>query len=388
MELSVYDSIDGLGPAALAPLSGGLDFSYGLLRAVERSLWGHLGVRYLAVEDGGGVAAFTPVYLGSNLNFNALLPQAVQASYALQVAQLGVGAAYTVAVVGSLISDRGGIPMHPELGDRRGALALLLAAFDELARESHAHLTLIKDVHESLPAEERAQMRAAGYSEGFSLPTIRIDTDYPSWEDYLSRHLSKNGRKHARKQFRHAEGRYALRTVSDFAALVPAVYPLMRRVFLKAKYQFEELPPRFFAECSGSENPQTELILCEEAGDGGGGNGNGGEIVGAMLVFYDHRQQLDKRIGVDYDRPDSGLIYNLLNYQGLIRAIERGIPVVELGQSAYLPKTRYGGELTDQYLMLKAHSAALKPTLPLQRVWMRRYRAEAIREQVARGVAV
>ena len=121
MRAKVYESIDDIGAERLKPLRAGLDFSYGLLRAMERSLWGELLVRYVTVEaeDGGGpVLAFTPVYVGSNLNFNALLPKAIQRGYDLLVGGLGSAVATRVALAGSLISDRGWIPMHPELADR------------------------------------------------------------------------------------------------------------------------------------------------------------------------------------------------------------------------------------------------------------------------------
>ena len=83
MRATSYETIDAIGADALAPLPTGLDFAFGLLRAMERSLWGELVVRYLTVEDDTGkVLAFTPVYIGSNLNFNALLPKVVQAETA------------------------------------------------------------------------------------------------------------------------------------------------------------------------------------------------------------------------------------------------------------------------------------------------------------------
>lgn len=375
MDIRISRSIEELGSGSLTELDGGLDFSYGLLRAIERSLWGRLEVRYLTVEDGDGPVAFTPVYLGSNLNFNALLPRFVQSSYAAMVAGLGVGFGYSIAVVGSLISDRGWIPTHRRLTDRAAALRLLLVAVDELARSAGCDLCLLKDIHEEYPAEERGLMRRSGFSEGYSLPTIHINTRHGSFEEYLQRHLTKNGRKHARKQFRKAEGRYELRAVEDFAPLVPRVYPLLRATFLRARYQFEELPPRFFSECSGSEHPRTEMILCEQDG----------AVAGALLVFYDAHQQLNKRIGIDYRRSDSGLIYNLLNYEGIRRAIERGISTLLLGQSSYLPKTRMGGELTDQYLLIKGYRPLLRVSLPVQNLWMRRYRAARVLAEVERG---
>src|SRR5688572_8935676 len=86
----VHASIDDVGASRLAQLQTGLDFSYGLLRAMERSLWGELAVRYATVEDDcGRLLAFTPVYVGSNLNLNALLPRAIQDGYNALVSFLG-----------------------------------------------------------------------------------------------------------------------------------------------------------------------------------------------------------------------------------------------------------------------------------------------------------
>jgi predicted N-acyltransferase len=235
---------------------------------------------------------------------------------------------------------------------------------------------MLKDIHRDFPTAERAVMRGAGFTEGFSLPTVRVNTAYASFEEYLTKHLSKNGRKHARKQFIKAEGVFTLRVIDDFEEMIPRVFPLHRAVFLKAKYQFEELPPRFFVECARSTSPKSELVVCETAD---------GRIVGSLLIFYNDREQQNKRIGIDYSNAESGLVYNLLNYTGIQRAIARGIGTLWLGQSSYLPKTRFGGELEDQYLLIKAHDPVLKPTLPLQRWWMSRYSAANILAGLEKG---
>lgn len=369
MHVHVYDSIDAIGQERLAPLPATLDFSWGILRAMERTLWGDLVARYITVENDHTVLAFTPVYIGSNLNFNALLPKFIQTGYNALIDGVGMAMATRVAVVGNLISDRGWIPMHPQLADRKGALRLLLAELDRVAKQHRAQLAMLKDIHRDFPAQERGVMREAGYTEGFSLPTIRINVSYSSFDEYLARQLSKNGRKHARKQFHKAEGLYTLQAYDDFEHLVPKVFGLHRAVFLKAKYQFEELPPAFFVECSRSGNPKTELVTCTRAD---------GRLVGSLMIFYNDWEQQNKRIGIDYAIPDSGLIYNLLNYTGIRRAIDRGLTTVWLGQSSYMPKLRLGGELDDQYLLLKAYDPLLKPTLPLQRLWMNRYSAASV----------
>jgi len=380
MRSNVYKSIDDIGAPRLEALPTGLDFSFGLLRAMERSLWGDLLVRYVTVEGADGVVlAFTPVYVGSNLNFNALLPKPLQSGYNAMIRGIGMRMATRAALVGCLISDRGWIPMLPEVKDRAGALRLMLAEFDRISKEHSVQLCMVKDIHSDFPIEDRKLIQDSGFTETYSLPTIRINTAYASFEDYLAKGLSKNGRKHARKQFHKAEGKFSLRAVEDFAPWIPRVFGLYRAVFLKAKYQFEELPPRFFSECVGSVNPKSELVICERAD---------GRIVGSLLIFYNGQEQQNKRIGIDYEIADSGLIYNLLNYTGIQRAIDRGIRTLWLGQSSYLPKSRLGGDLDDQYLYMRAYDPILKPTLPLQRLWMARYSAANVRAGLEKGISI
>lgn len=379
MRSLVYESIDDIGIDQIEALDGGLDFSFGLLRAIEKTLWGELLARYVTVESDGKVLAFIPVYVGSNLNFNALLPQIIQKGYNALVRSFGTAMATRVAVIGCLISDRGWIPMHPDLTDRKGALRLMLSEIDRVAKKHKAQLGMLKDIHCAFPAEERALMREAGFVEGFSLPTIGINTDYESFEQYLKKGLSKNGRNLARKRFQKAEGKLTFSVYEDFEHLIPRVFPLYRAVFLKAKYQFEELPPRFYVECSRSTSPKTEMVLCET---------NDGRLVGSLLTFYNDYEQANKRIGIDYDFADNALIYNLLLYTGIQHAIARGIKTVWLGQSSYIPKTRLGGELEEQYLLLKAYDLMLKPTLPLQRWWMSRYSAANTLAGLEKGVSV
>lgn len=383
MRSHVYESIDDIGLDQIEALDAGLDFSFGLLRAIERTLWGELLVRYITVEsdgDGGGkVVAFIPVYVGSNLNLNALLPKIIQKGYNAIVRSFGTAMATRFAVIGCLVSDRGWIPMHPNLTDRQGALRLMLGEIDRVAKKHSAQLGMIKDIHCDFPAEERALMREAGFVEGFSLPTTRINTGYSSFEEYLKKELSKNGRNLARKRFQQAEGNFTMSVFEDFEHLIPRVFPLFRAVFLKAKYHFEELPPRFYAECSRSISPKTEMVLCER---------NDGRLVGSLLTFYNDYEQANKRIGLDYDIAESGLIYNLLNYAGIQQAIAHGVKTLWLGQSSYIPKTRLGGELEEQYLLLKAYDPTLKPTLPLQRWWMSRYSTANVRAGLEKGVSV
>jgi len=136
-------------------------------------LWGELLVRYVTVEDDDGlVLAFTPVYVGSNLNFNALLPKFIQ-KVTTHGGSLGSAIATRVAVVGSLISDRGWIPMHPDLTERRDAVRLLLKEIDGVAKEHHAQPRDAQGHPPRLPGRRASDYERRRFMEGFSLPRFR-----------------------------------------------------------------------------------------------------------------------------------------------------------------------------------------------------------------------
>lgn len=370
---AVYDTIEQLAPAQVAALEGSpLDFSFGLLRAVERSLWGRLFVKYVTIEEDGELVALAPVYVGRNLNFNALMPQLIQRLYARMLDLLGESAGYTVAIVGSLISDRGWIPMRAGC-DRRAALGLMLKEIDNVARGGGAHFCIIKDIHQEFP--DAALFVADGYTRTFSLPTVRADVSFDSFEDYLQ-HLSKNGRHHARKNIRKAEKKaLRFRFVDDYAPLVRVAFPLFRRTYLKAPYKFEELSPHFFEEMSRTEQPRSRMLLCEQEG----------RVVGVALLLFDAQAQQIKRIGIDYEQDDTGLVYNMLMYQSLTHAIEHKVSSFYMGQSSFTPKVRMGGRLEDQFLYLKGYSLSLRASFQAQKFWLNRYSVERVTASLAEG---
>jgi hypothetical protein len=370
MRCAVYESIDDMGADRIAPLRGSpVDFSHGVLRALERSVWGDLEVRYVCVEEDGTLLAFVPVNIGTNVAFTAAMPRIVQVGYAALLEHFGLAAAYKIAVVGSLISDRGFIPLHPEC-DQKAAVELLLQGIDELARTEKVQICFLKDLHQDCPA--LTSVRAAGFVECYSLPTVRVDTNFGSAQEYIGS-LTQNGRSHARRTLRKIGQNFTLRAVQDYASMIPDVYPLFRATYLKAQFKLEELPPGFFVECSRALVPSSELILCEK----------GSHIIGAYFVLYTAQQQLNKRIGIDYSDADSAAVYNVLNYHCLIRAVERGIPISYLGQTSYTPKVRMGGILENQFLFIKGYDPGVRASLPLQKAWMWRYRAARVYKQMA-----
>lgn len=377
MDRRIYRSIEAIGSDQVRRLDGSrLDFSYGLLRAVEKALFGDLVASYLTIEDGRGVLAMMPVYVGTNVNINALLPPAVQDGYIKLVGILGNAVKSRFLIAGSLISDKGWIPMLPEAQSPELA-GEMVAYIDDYCVEQRVKIGMIKDIHRDFPAAMIERIVSRGFHKLYSLPTVTVGTDYRDFDSYVQG-LRKNARKHARKVMKAASQRYVFEVFDDIAAHIDLIYPLFRATYLKAKYQFDESIPAFLHYAAEIDDLGKELILCRKDG----------RVVGALINFYDDKEQLNKRIGIDYSEEDTPLIYTSLMYEGMRSAIKRGLKRVYLGQSTYVPKVRLGGELEDEYFCVKPYDPLLKLSMPWQKKLSVNYRAERVEALALEGTSV
>lgn len=378
MNRAIFESIDDIGSICSRQCAESrLDFSYGLLRAIEKSLWGDLAVRYLAIKDANdNIISFMPVYIGTNCNINALLPQPIQNAYNRGVQLLGDAIRTKFLIAGSLISDKGWFPTL-EHHSYDGVTEEMVRYIDDYSKENKVKVSLIKDIHCDYPADQLEIIERLGYKRMYSLPTVIVNTEFEKFGNYITS-LTKNARKHARKVLNAAKNKYTFEVINNYGGYVDSVYPLFRQTYLKAKYKFDESLPNFVYECSNSKDPKTEMIVCRRDD----------AIVGALINFYNSEEQLNKRIGVQYGKEDSALIYTSLMYEGIRSAIEKNINKVYLGQSTYVPKVRLGGVIEDVYFFVKSYDAILSLSLPTQVKWSRGYAATRVDDLAHQGVSV
>ncbi|PCK07418.1 MAG: hypothetical protein COA42_14330 [Alteromonadaceae bacterium] len=376
MKPGIYDTIDEIDISAIEKLKGAeLDFSHGLLKAVEKGLWGDLSVKYLSLESGGEILSLIPVYYGTNININALLPAGFQKTYNALVDFIGDSLKTPFLIAGSLISDKGWIPMVSGC-DERKVVREMVKYIDSFARSQKVKVAMIKDIHCSFPQALISEIEVQNYKKLYSLPTVVIDTDVDNFAAY-TKTLTKNSRKHARKVEKSASDVFQFEVINDYSHLIDEIFPLFRATYLKARYQFDEALPIFFEECSKSISPKTELITCRYKN----------KIVGALINFYNESEQLNKRIGIDYSCEYTPLIYTSLMYQGIRSAIDKSLKKVYLGQSTYVPKVRLGGSVEDEYFYVKAYDPLLKLSMPWQVKYSQKFRCEEVIRLASEGVS-
>lgn len=136
--------------------------------------------------------------------------------------------------------------------NRRLGVSMLVEALDLYAARERISLIALKD----LPALERSEMQslhAAGFFRLDGFPPLKLTLDFPSFDHYLARRLSKVTRKGLRRKFRRiAEARppITLEVRKDCGEIVDQIYPLYLAVAERSPVVFEVFSREYFLELS------------------------------------------------------------------------------------------------------------------------------------------
>jgi hypothetical protein len=216
---------------------------------VEDTIAQDFEYRYFVVRDAhGGVLAIQPFLLldqdllagaGESIGALAGLLRRFWPRFLL-VRTLMIGCA---AGEGHLDGGRGG-----DESRERASARLLAGAVLRHARALRAPLIVLKE----FPANYRSALEcflARGFARVPSMPMTRLDIDYPSFEDYLQRALSRKTRRDLRLKFRAAEqAPIELELRTDVTPVIDELYPLYLQVYGRSRMRFETLTKTYFCE--------------------------------------------------------------------------------------------------------------------------------------------
>ncbi len=143
----------------------------------------------------------------------------------------------------------------PATDPRAGeAIAATLEVLHRYARENGVAVITFKDFKKEWRERLTAPAAARGFVRMPSFPATVIPLrEYKSFDDYLSRRLSKAMRKNLRRKFR-ADEKYAvvasprlrMEVRTEIADCVDELLPLYQQVFARSKFRFEELTREYF----------------------------------------------------------------------------------------------------------------------------------------------
>jgi hypothetical protein len=260
--------------------------------------------------------------------------------------------------VGSPLTEECPIGFAPgmTLEARTATLQALLDGLDAHATSENIPLIALKDITHSDNLWVEAPLAAAGFTGVPTLPIATLHLPFANVEEYLGS-LSANMRSSLKKKMKQAaqvdiEFRQSIDGIeTEIAALFQETH-----AHRKTDYgAFDDVPEAYFREVLANAGGNARVMLCRV----------GGELVSFNIHLIERRRVLGKYIGMRYPAAREHNLY-FVNWMAMVQlCIERGIPWLQTGQTAYRQKARFGCQLKRSWVYAKHRNRALNPLFKL-----------------------
>jgi Acetyltransferase (GNAT) domain len=264
------------------------DFRY--FKIVEESLHQDFEHRYFRLRLPDGETAIQPFFIHDQ-DLLAGSPMWVQKwmqrlrrvfPRLLKLRTLMVGCA---AGEGRIDADEPDSPRAIAIGE------LLAKSIKDHSRRLRCGMIVFKE----FPSDTRKAMRPlteAGFTRVPSLPMTRLNIDYPSFDDYMTKALSKATRKSLRRKFRDAEEGEPItfEMLNDVTDIVDQVHPLYIAVYERSKMHFEKLTKEFLSRLGREMPDKVRFFIWRRAG----------KIVAFSICMIAGENLFDEYVGLDY----------------------------------------------------------------------------------------
>lgn len=222
-------------------------------------------------------------------------------------------------------------------------IPLLLAGTKDLAVKINAPLIIFKDFlkQSTLFLDALTQQ---GYSKVESFPTVLLNLNFVSFEDYL-KSLGSSTRKSFKKKLKQAQirGKIEVKSVQEIEGQVDQIVKLYENTYREGLTKFERLTKKFFLQVAHDLYPHTHFFLYYVDG----------KLAAFNLCFVYPDLLIDKFIGLDYDISNYFNLYFVSWAFNIRWCIDNSLHCYHPGQTDYEPKIRLGGQLIPLYAYLK-----------------------------------
>jgi predicted N-acyltransferase len=266
-----------------------LCFDHRHLKTVEKTVPQDFDYRYLILEDNDRqVRAIQPLFL-IHQDITAGLPRPFQAIMKIIRRLFPNFLKLKTLMVGTSVGESHlGATTDPDLAWLGEALHETLGQY---AKQCKASIIVLKDFH-SRYRTHLTPFSNNGYERVPSLPAVKLDLTFSSFEEYMSGQLSKSTRKGLRRKFKKAAATsnpVEMEVLTDISHLIDEIYPLYDAVYARAEYRFEKLTPEYLCEL-GKMPDRARFFVWRQAG----------KIVAFDLCFLHDGVLHDCIMGLDY----------------------------------------------------------------------------------------
>lgn len=263
--------------------------------------------------------------------------------------------------IGSPMSDNCALGFAPELSRAECARVFegLLGHLQHEARNDRAALIVVKSLDGAAEALDPA-VSSHGFRRVSSVPLVMLDLPFRTLDHYLDSLPGKDGSYFRRKMRSASKVRIEYRT--SISGLENRLNVLFESTLKESRVDygdFERLHPDYFSNVVHGLGDRARLMLCWRDD----------ELLSFQLFLVGRDRVVAKQIGMQYPEARELNLY-FVNWLKLIEfAIERRIPLVEMGATTYATKLLFGGYLERRWLHFRfrhaSANALLKPLAPL-----------------------
>ncbi|MFH1878285.1 MAG: GNAT family N-acetyltransferase [Candidatus Omnitrophota bacterium] len=237
--------------------------------------------------------------------------------------------------------------------DKRKALALIIEAIENIARQKGLSIVIVRDFYDH-ELDFFGCIEDYNYKRVKNFPNTVLKIKWKTFDEYLGS-LKSHYRCKIRKNMAGAE-RKGMETeiISDLSFSSSTVQKLWQNVYDQAKdYKREFLREDFFSNMHKYLKEKARMILFRKES----------VLRGFALVLLDDDTLRYMFTGLDYDyNKDLGVYLNSL-YSVIKMAIDEGKKDVDMGITAYFPKTDVGAKVVNMNVYMKHFNTVLNPLM-------------------------
>lgn len=268
--------------------------------------------------------------------------------------------------VGSPLTERCHVAVRPGLSpqDRARALPALLALLEGEAARSGARLVVFKDVAGPDAGWLAPALGAHRYTAVASLPVAVLDLGGYDEAGYLAslspatrKDLKRKLKSRARLRIEHRSG---IDGIDGIAAEIDALYDSTRRNSQVRYGAFEDLPDGYFRNVARTQPDRTRFVLYWV----------GDRLAAFNLLLVQPDRVIDKFLGMAYPLAREHNLYAVSWMENVRFAMESRRPLLQVGQTAYASKLRFGSHLAPSTNFVHCRTGALNQIIRWTAPWL------------------
>jgi Acetyltransferase (GNAT) domain len=240
--------------------------------------------------------------------------------------------------MGSPYADACALALDPDLTPAAGTAVVetLLRGVVAHAKATGAPLVALKDLPDSREYRAIDALKSARFARMNSLPIAALELPFSDVEGYIA-HLSSSMRKDIRRKLKSAGNVEVERRVGidDIKGEIRALYEETRGESALDYGDFETLPEFYFEAVAEALGERAVFVLYRVDG----------KLAAFNLLFVGRDRVIDKFLGMRKGIAQAHNLYAVSWIENVKFCLERGIKVLQSGQTAYTLKLRLGSQL-------------------------------------------